>query len=113
MTCKLDHSIDGTIPAFLCRQCSPSDPDAALFKATGLVATPFLAGALATTSEAQGATAIKYRRRRVRKLRAEVRERSEFLDQLRASGRAAKSDIDKAERGWQSAYTELAGLEVE
>lgn len=23
MTCKLDHTIDGTIPGFLCRACNP------------------------------------------------------------------------------------------
>ncbi len=107
--CKINHDDphELTLPKFLCRACNPPDPDAALFVAAAV--KPWAPG-ITTQAEADPDTAKRYRAKKRRRLRAEVRERSEFLEKLRAA-RAAKTDIDKAERAWQSAYTELAALE--
>ena len=100
MTCKIDHTVDGAIPPALCRACNPRAGQAAdIYKEVVEVQGIALAGSAET-----------YRKKRRRKLRAEVKERSEYLDKLRTA-RAPKSEIDKAERGWKYAYTELATLE--
>jgi len=100
--CNIPHGQRGYFPAILCRRCNPVDPDAAF------LVVP--AGAPEIKSGLSDEQAKLYRRKHRRRLRVEVRERSEFLDKLRAA-RAPQTDIVKAERAWKSAYADLVKME--
>lgn len=98
MTCKLDHSDPENIPLALCRVCNPRS--GAPVKPT-VAAEPVL--------NVDPATVAHNRKKRARRLRAEVRELSDELEKFKLA-RVGKDMIEKAERRWRLAYQELAML---
>jgi hypothetical protein len=99
MACKIDHTDPDGLPAFLCRVCNPLPPLA-------------VRSTERTTIEAtlKPEDALRYARKRKRRLRAEVKALSDELEKFKIA-RVGKDMIEAAESKWRNAYAELALME--
>jgi hypothetical protein len=94
MECKIDHTLDGVIPAVLCRRCNPHDGPRVRFETSH--AAPVAPAATDAQTE-------RYDRKIKRRLRAEVkawRERVAAIERYTMTGPAlerARDTLRKAE----------------
>ena len=96
--CKIDHTIEGTIPVFMCRVCNPGF--AGVARAAPTAGVPKITADLGPKAQA------RYNSKMKRKLRAEVkawRERIEAMERSRIDPR----DIAKAQETLRKAETDL------
>ena len=94
MKCKLDHTDPDDLPAFLCRVCNPATAARSVERV-----------AIAATLKPEDA--LRYARKRRRRLRAEVRALADELEKFKIA-RVGKDMIEAAESKWRNAYAELA-----
>ena len=99
MPCKIDHTDPGSIPKFLCLVCNP--------RSAAKPRTPECAPIVATLKPED---ALRYARKRKRRLRAEVRALADELEKFKIA-RVGKDMIEAAESKWRNAYAELALME--
>lgn len=99
MPCKIDHSDPESIPVFLCAICNPRSGT-----------TTRSAEHAAITATLKPEDALRYARKRKRRLRAEVRELAAELEKFKLA-RVGKDMIEAAESKWRNAYAELALME--
>src|SRR5674476_987203 len=99
MPCKIDHTDPDGLPAFLCRVCNPRPVTAA---------RPTECAAITATLKPEDA--LRYSRRRRRRLRAEVRALADELEKFKIA-RVGKAMVEAAESKWRNAYAELALME--
>ena len=95
MACKIDHTDPDSLPAFLCRVCNPSTTVARSVERATIEAT------------LKPEDALRYARKRKRRLRAEVKALSDELEKFKIA-HVGKDMIEAAESKWRSAYAELA-----
>ena len=95
MACKIDHTDPDGLPAFLCRACNPLPLMAARPERVTIEAT------------LKPEDALRYARKRKRRLRAEVKALSDELEKFKIA-RVGKDMIEAAESKWRNAYAELA-----
>ena len=98
MACKIDHTDPENIPALLCLACHPRQKAKAHTEGAPIVAT------------LKPEDALRYARKRKRRLRAEVRALADELEKFKIA-RVGKDMIETAESRWRNAYSELALME--
>lgn len=99
MQCKTDHTDPENIPRALCRVCNPrSGAKPPSTEAAPIVAT------------LKPEDALRYARKRKRRLLAEVRVLSDELEKFKLA-RVGKDMIEAAESKWRNAYAELVLME--
>lgn len=96
MECKIDHTDPDGLPAFLCRVCNPGPATAARSVER-----------VAIEATLKPEDALRYARKRRRRLRAEVRALSDELEKFKLA-HVGKAMIEDAESKWRNAYAELA-----
>ncbi len=104
MTCKIDHSIPGSIPEFLCLACHPRAPD-----------DPYAALASQAHAETDKRLQLDAARRRVHKLRSQVGSLERHIKGSSDPKSRAISDnaIDGKRKRLAEAEAALAKLEPE
>ena len=99
MLCKIDHTDPENIPAFLCLVCHPRS-----------AAKPRTVECAPVVATLKPEDALRYARKRKRRLRAEVKKLSDELEKFKIA-RVGKDMIEAAESKWRNAYAELALME--
>ena len=99
MACKIDHTDPENIPVFLCHACNPRP---------GTKPPPVVDTLIVATLKPEDA--LRYARKRKRRLRAEVKKLSDELEKFKIA-RVGKDMIEAAESKWRNAYAELALME--